>query len=300
MSELIKSLQSCIPCEFVRKPRGLDEVDRFKAVECRLFFYYLAPAVFNVFWPEDYVMHFNSLHAALTILSNEKQHKENNSCAKDLIKWYIDTFKILYGEDNLVFTFHCLLHLPEQALLHGILDNVTAYPFENYMRTLLKMIRRPKDPLPQLFRGFVVRSQFLNSLYPETSAIQKFPQFVHPYEVDLPFNCSTAFRGIHFRDFKLLEKYPDNCCYMNDGSIIFIEHITIKDGKPAIIGKTFSGLKCFPNYPGNSQELGLYVSAGFSDINIFPVNEISKKAVVLTLNDQYYIIPLLHSTTCDK
>lgn len=153
MSELIENLKPCIPSEFARKPRGLDEVDRLKATECRLFFYYLAPLLFNVFWSHEYTMHFNSLHAALSILSDKTQYKANNTCAKKLIKWYLEKFKILYGEENLVFTFHCLLHLPEQALLHGILDSATAYPFENFMRVFFKNNSKTKRSFTTIISG---------------------------------------------------------------------------------------------------------------------------------------------------
>lgn len=117
--------------------------------------------------------------------------------------------------------------------------------------------------------------------------------------MELPYGCSRAFKEILYEDFKLSEKQPDNCCYMNDDNILFIEFITIKQGKPAIIGKKFTGLKNFPNYPGNSQDLYLHVATGFSETNIFPVAEIHKKAVVVTFRDEYYILPLLHSSTCD-
>ena len=42
---LAKSLRDCIPHEFNRKPRGLEDSDRWKATECRTFLCYVGIVV---------------------------------------------------------------------------------------------------------------------------------------------------------------------------------------------------------------------------------------------------------------
>ena len=73
---MLIDLKPWIPSEFVRKPRGLDELDPWKAVEFRLFLYYLGPLIFGEVLSEEYATHFDALHAALIILSHPEQYKK--------------------------------------------------------------------------------------------------------------------------------------------------------------------------------------------------------------------------------
>lgn len=163
ITEILISLRSSLPCEFVRKPTGLDELCRWKAVEYRMFLYYLGPLIFNAVLYTEYALHFNSLHAAVTILSHSENYKENNACAHELLKWFVETFKTLYGEEKEVYTIHCLQHLATQVLSQDEpLDENSAYPFENYLQISKKMIRKPTDVLAQLFRRLVETSKNRN------------------------------------------------------------------------------------------------------------------------------------------
>lgn len=296
LSETIISLRPYIPSEFTRKPRGLDEFDRWKAVECRLFLYYLGPLVFNTVATEEEAIHFNALHASLFILSHPVNYKENNECAEELLKWYVERFKTLYGEENLVFTIHCIQHLPKQTLINGTLDSHTAYPFENFMQTLKKMVRRQTNVLAQIYRRLVEMASTSKKL-PQNLNSKKSEEFLKPYQADLPFGCTDAYQTVKFSNFELSINQPNNCCYLIDRNVIFIEHIAHKKGKPVIIGRRFVGISSFPNYPGDSQDLDLFLAEGLAELDIFALNQIDKKAVVLLADEKYYILPLMHTAT---
>lgn len=296
-SKSLISLGSMIPCEFARKPRGIDEIKRWKATECRLFLHYLGPINLNKILADEYVLHFNTLHAGLTILSNKEEYKTNNDLADTLLKRFVETFKILYGEDYLIYTIHCMQHLAKETLLqNGPLDNYTAYPFVNYMQTLKRMIRRPSNVLPQLFRRLVENSQNKKSKFVERKKSDSYPQLSKPTKTNVPSGFSTAYEELRLQTFKLTNKRPDNCCYLKNGNIILINCIVEKDNKPVIIGKIFKTLKSFPNYPGKSEDLDLYVAEELGETIICPENEIKKKAVLLSIKEKFFIIPLLHTS----
>ena len=58
-------------------------------------------------------------------------------------------FGKLYGSNMLAYNVHSLIHLADDAQIYGSLDNVSAFPFENYMQTLKKLLRKLHLPLQQ-------------------------------------------------------------------------------------------------------------------------------------------------------
>lgn len=116
---------------------------------------------------------------------------------------------------------------------------------------------------------------------------------LQPHKSELTFGCTDAYQKLELYNFKPTINKPDNCCCLKDGSIIAIEHIAHQNEKPIIIGKKFANLSSFPNYPSDSQ------AKSFSETVITSSTEITKKAVVLPLKDEFYILPLMHSTQVD-
>lgn len=65
MNELSRdliALREWIPVEFQRKPRSVDEVDRWKATEFRLFLLYLGITLVGKYLPQPYAVHFYALY----------------------------------------------------------------------------------------------------------------------------------------------------------------------------------------------------------------------------------------------
>lgn len=65
-------MSSFLPKEFARKPRKLDEVDRFKATEFRQLLLYTGPVIFYKKLSRDKYIHFLSLSVAIRILCSEE------------------------------------------------------------------------------------------------------------------------------------------------------------------------------------------------------------------------------------
>lgn len=151
-------------------------------------------------------------------------YKTINGLAEELMKWYIESFKTSYGEGNLVYTIHCLQHLPKQTLQNGPLDSHTAYPFENFMQILKKMVLRQTDVLPQVFRRLVETATNCKSVTADSNS-QKYPEFSKSYQTNLPFGCTDVYKFLNLSNFKISINKPDNCCYLKDQIIIMIEYI---------------------------------------------------------------------------
>lgn len=48
------------------------------------------------------------------------------------------------------FNVHELLHIAEDYKKFGPLDNISAFPFENYLKQLKEMVRKHDKPLQQI------------------------------------------------------------------------------------------------------------------------------------------------------
>ncbi|CAC5422989.1 unnamed protein product [Mytilus coruscus] len=129
ISTRLVQLSKFIPKKFARKPRGLDEIDYWKATEYRQFLLYTGKLVLKGVLKKELYEHFLSFSVAMTKLA-----------------------QILYGEEILVNNVHSMVHWADDAKEYGCLDNCAAFSFENHMQHLKKMIRSGKNPLSQIVK----------------------------------------------------------------------------------------------------------------------------------------------------
>lgn len=154
ISERLRSMQRFIPKVFARKPRGLDEIDRWKATEYRQFLLYTGKIVLQGIIPDDLYNHFLVLSVAMCILVSENLTSKHSDYARALLKYFVEKSQDLYGREFQVYNVHSLLHLTDDAVEYGCLDTCSAFPFENYMQKFLKMVRSPKNPVAQIFKRY--------------------------------------------------------------------------------------------------------------------------------------------------
>jgi hypothetical protein len=150
-SKLIQSRQ-LTPSEFSRSPRSFDELDRWKATEFRHFLLYSGQIVLKNIISENNYKLFLSLSVAIRILCSKQHYQSHNNFAKSLLIYFVQVFKVLYGEDKVSYNIHGLVHLADDSLKFGVLDKFSAFKFENKLGTLRKLIRTPNRPLQQLKR----------------------------------------------------------------------------------------------------------------------------------------------------
>ncbi|OXA50049.1 hypothetical protein Fcan01_15190 [Folsomia candida] len=157
ISARLKVFKKFTSSEFSRQPRSLEEVDKWKATELRYFLLYCGPVVLkNIITDENYNL-FLSLSIAIRILCSETLHISLNNYAKSLLIYFVQAFKILYGEEQVSYNIHGLIHLAEDVKNFGVLDRFSTFKFENELGQLRKLVRTPNLPLEQLKQRLLER-----------------------------------------------------------------------------------------------------------------------------------------------
>lgn len=294
------ALRKCVPVEFARKPRGLEELDRWKATEFRTFLFYLSLSVLHKYLPSLYTSHFYSLHCAMTILNDPQDCVRNNNFAEELLVYFVEKFKAkykLYDENCLIFNVHSLIHLPRDVLTFGSLETFSAFTFENYMQKIKKNIRKGEKPLSQLHNRLIEQSK---SIFSKAQVeVYNGPIVAGQNKRPLLMDCTASYDKVLFKDFTLsIRKEADSYCYIED-KIVSIEDIGLRNNKPVLIGRILSNSRSVPNYPIDSKNLGIFIGNDndWSDVlETFKTEHVTGKAVKLPFNEgSSCFIPLRHS-----
>lgn len=152
VSDLLVGLKTFVPFDFARKPRSLDERLRWKATELRQFLLYTGPVVlYNVLASPVY-SNFILLSVAMYILLGPQYCNALNEFAHTCLLSFVDHFSRLYGPEFVSYNVHGLVHISDDVKQHGNLDEFSAFPFENYLGKLKKLVRKPDNPLAQIIR----------------------------------------------------------------------------------------------------------------------------------------------------
>ena len=292
-----------MPGEFMRKPRSLDTLKRWKATELRQFLLYTGPVVLLNNIDDDRYLNFLALHTAFVILSHKKYFIHLDYEAK-LLEYFVETFELLHESKHVSHNVHNLLHLVDDVKNHGPLDDFSCFPFENFLQSIKKCIRKSEKPLQQLVKRQLEQSHFSIEAVAHSSPVYPIFQKEHSRGplIQGIINNAKQFKRISFSNFSLQIRHPNNCCRLNDGSIIIIENIIVSENGHKVIDRKFLQLIDFYDNPCNSSELGIFQtpSNNLGPRQIFNVAEIVYKCVKLETADTVKIFPLLHSTlsTC--
>jgi len=74
--------------------------------------------------------------------------------ARSFLHFFVKDFEIIYGKHLVSHNVHGLLHIADDYEKFGPLDNISAFPFENFMKNIKKKLRKHELPLQQLVKRF--------------------------------------------------------------------------------------------------------------------------------------------------
>ena len=120
--------------------------------------FYTGPLVLHSKIHPNIFGNFLLLFVALHILLNEGLSRTYSAFAHDLLVAFVGHFYQIYCNDMAVYNVHGLVYLAAEAEKYGSLDNISAFPFENFLSHLKRMVRKPLFPLPQVRRRLSERN----------------------------------------------------------------------------------------------------------------------------------------------
>ena len=119
---------------FSRKPRILDEIYRWKLTEFRQYLLYTGKIALKGILPAEFYRHFMALSVAVSILVSPNLVMNHVDYAHQLLEYFVESERNLYGPEFLIYNVHSLLHLTDDTRTYGSLDNFSAFMFENYLQ----------------------------------------------------------------------------------------------------------------------------------------------------------------------
>ena len=170
LSSKIVEFGKQLPEEFKRKSRPLSDIKNWKAVEFRNFLLYIGPIVLkNVLSKEKYE-HFLLLHFAIYSLSSD-DWKVHISSTRVCLEQFVCLVKQIYGDKELTYNTHLLLHLPDFVEKFGQLDFWSAFWAESFLGVLRRRFRGRSNLLSQA----VNRINEVHAIYSATSGHSSQP-----------------------------------------------------------------------------------------------------------------------------
>ena len=297
ISTALLQLKGCIPREFARKPRGLKEVDRWKATEFRQFLIYTGPLVLCRALSDVQYKNFMLLFAGIFILLCPTlcSIPEWVKYAEDLLVLFVEHYAKIYGKESLVYNVHGLLHLANDVREYGCLDNISAFPFESFLARLKRMVRKPGSPLQQVVRRLSERAQSKTAKHNKPTSTDAHVLKEEHDDGPIPrgYAATQQFKKLFLNTFCIGINAADNCVKIGE-EICLVGNIFVRDRITYVVYKQFKQKRSYFNYPLDSQALGIYqVSELSQDWSVSVVPEI-KKYVHLLHGGVHVAVPLLH------
>jgi hypothetical protein len=307
LSERLVKLRSFIPLEFARRPRSVSEVDRWKATEFRQLLLYTGPVVLPEILSESVFTHFMLLSVGIRLLVSPEFCEKYSDYAHSLLLLFVDGAKHLYCEEFIVYNVHGLVHLAGDAKQHGSLDSFSSFPFENKLKEIKQLLRKPGYPLAQIIRrvgekraAFRVNRSATAS---KDGALTKLEHFAGP--VPTGYEKADQFIQLTTKNYTLHIKKAADCCILirNVGPAL-VKNILLLSGDVYIVYVRCKQAVNLFEYPLPSSGLGMYKVYGFvTSLSVCSVNDILTKCVLFPLShvqtvkkaqSPYAVIPIVH------
>lgn len=300
MSEHMKELLPDISMEFARKPRSFREIERWKTTEFRQFLLYTGPVILSLYLESTAVYNnFMLLFSAISILINPDLALSYCQYAQTLLETFVKHFGEIYGNDAIVYNVHGLIHLPLDVQQCGSLDHISAFPFENHLQKMKKLVRKPERPIAQIIRRLSEQS-FAGTCMTsgQGSGLPLGPLKKHHFDGPVPDGLDVKGQyGQLDTDQWTMKVSRGNNIFLIGDDICMIDNIIECISGVYVVYRVFSDKKVFFTYPFSSDLLNMYcVSQAIGPIKYAELSAVTRKCIALPHRRDFVVMPLLFTS----
>ena len=296
ISERLVEFKSFIPCEFSRQCRPLSDIERWKAVEFSQFLLYsgivalkgnLSKSVYN-----NFLLFFVAIHC----LASSDLNQSHADYAESSLKAFVKNAIKIYGRGFISYNVHSLIHIASDVKRFGSVYNYSAFPFENFLGHLKRLIRKPHLPLQQVIRRIFERN---GSIIRNSYKCMKegIPRKLHEYG-PIVFREQTEclqYQEITLNGIFYSTSTGNNCIKIKNDFVLIRNILKFhSDNRHFIVYEKFLTIEPFFRYPANSLECFdiAKVSKLSCQCKSATTDKIQKKYVILPYKSKFVCIPL--------
>ena len=256
LNKIMINIGKFTPDDFARKSRSFEDLNKFKATEFRQFLLYTGPVALRHIIPTEYYNHFMTLHVAIKILNTPTMCHEYNRYANDLLHNFVHNSSTLYGKAFVVHNVHNLFHIADDVMLHGSLENFSAFCFENYLRHMKTLIRGNAKPLQQIIKRISEiqtsdNGTVHNSLYKLRKTHNNGP-------LTSNLNFLKQYKHLDIGTIHLSTHSPNNAIILKDKRIGLVKNFLDNRGSPLLIVQFYQNVQDLYDIPISSSVLDIY------------------------------------------
>lgn len=146
-----------LPSDFNRKLRTLQFLTYYKATEFRTMLLYIGMVAFKDVLVEQEYVHFLYFCLAIRLYSCRYYVQSPNLrvLARKFLSDYCENFVKIYGKNEVVSNIHNISHIADDVEQFGNLNEISTYPFENFLHDIKLRVRPSSTPMEQITRRII-------------------------------------------------------------------------------------------------------------------------------------------------
>ncbi|KAK3920470.1 Arginine--tRNA ligase [Frankliniella fusca] len=284
LGKLLGFIVSC-PEDFNRKPRKIEEFYKYKATELRRLLLYDGVVAFKDEMEDNIHRLFCLLHCAIYILASRHLLANFHAHAEVFLRSFVQYSAEVFSNHFVVYNIHSLLHLTDECRVHGVLENFSAFCFENHLKSIKETLKSGYLPLEQIVKRDSERSI---NIPVHIKGIENSVQLSHQHIDPCEQENGDQFKKIIVNNvvFKIGRK--NGCFITNDKRVAVLKNIVQRDQNTVcFIGHCFTSYENLYDYPINSSDLGIFIA---SELNLaretFPLQDIVGKSWLLEIGNK--------------
>lgn len=280
-----------MPKEIHRSVRSLKDLSHWKGSEFRTFLLYLSFVLLKDVLDNAAYHHFLLFFSAVTICSSET-HFQFLPVAETMLKHFVDNYAKFYGQEYITSNVHNLIHIVDEVKRFGNLHSFNAYPFENKLSSIKRMIRNGNRPLQQIANRLIERYNI------EVENLRN--DNTHNYPSIKSYKYGSKLKTVIQLETFILSTDNGNKWFLtNSNHLVELRSATCNEGCIQIIGNRILNVRNdVYETPMKSSYLNIFMIYE-NEISkteaIYYITDIKCKLVSVSYNSNIYFAPLIHT-----